>query len=150
MYGSDQWVRRTGESWPISNAHTAIVLLIRISTVDIVAWCYSCSVHYSCLHVNELSSPLQKECTQTYSHAHTDTQTHTHTHTHTYTHTQRDTHTHTHSETHILTRTHTHTQTHTHTCYPIRHRFTCRSSNIIYLITCKKQYIGKTISQLNQ
>ena len=37
-------------------------------------------------------------------------------------------------------------------CYPIRHRFSCTSSNIIYLITCKKckkQYVGRTTNQLN-
>ena len=37
--------------------------------------------------------------------------------------------------------------------YPLRHSFTCASSNIIYLITCmkcKKQYVGLTTTQLNQ
>ena len=37
--------------------------------------------------------------------------------------------------------------------FPIRHSFTCTSSNIIYLITCtkcKKQYVGYTTTQLNQ
>jgi hypothetical protein len=36
--------------------------------------------------------------------------------------------------------------------YPIRHHFTCKSNNIIYLITCtkcKKQYVGMTTNQLN-
>ena len=36
--------------------------------------------------------------------------------------------------------------------YPIRHHFSCKSRNIIYLITCtkcKKQYVGLTTQQLN-
>ena len=36
--------------------------------------------------------------------------------------------------------------------YPIRHSFTCTSTNLIYLITCtkcKKQYVGLTTKQLN-
>ena len=36
--------------------------------------------------------------------------------------------------------------------YPIRHKATCTSSNVIYLITCskcKKQYVGMTTKQLN-
>ena len=44
------------------------------------------------------------------------------------------------------------TSTKTKKCYPIRHHFTCKSSNLIYLITCtkcKKQYVGMTTKQLN-
>ena len=38
------------------------------------------------------------------------------------------------------------------TIYRIRHNFTCKSTNVIYLITCtkcKKQYVGYTTQQLN-
>lgn len=38
------------------------------------------------------------------------------------------------------------------TTYTIRHSFSCTSSNVIYLITCKKchkQYVGLTTKQLN-
>ena len=44
------------------------------------------------------------------------------------------------------------TSTKTKISYPIRHHFTCKSSNLIYLITCtkcKKQYVGMTTKQLN-
>ena len=44
------------------------------------------------------------------------------------------------------------TSTKTKTTYPIRHSFTCQSSNLVYLLTCKrcnKQYVGLTTSQLN-
>lgn len=44
------------------------------------------------------------------------------------------------------------TSTKTKTTYPIRHSFTCQSTNVIYLITCKrcnKQYVGLTTSKLN-
>ena len=44
------------------------------------------------------------------------------------------------------------TSTKTKTTYPIRHSFTCQSTNLIYLITCKKcnkQYVGLTTSKLN-
>ena len=46
----------------------------------------------------------------------------------------------------------TFTSTKTKISYPIRHHFTCKSSNLIYLITCtkcKKQYVGMTTKQLN-
>ena len=39
------------------------------------------------------------------------------------------------------------------TIYHIRHSFTCKSSNLVYLITCikcKKQYVGCTTRQLNE
>ncbi len=42
--------------------------------------------------------------------------------------------------------------TRTGTVYPIRHSFSCTSTNLIYLITrtkCKKQYVGLTTQQLN-
>ena len=41
---------------------------------------------------------------------------------------------------------------HTNLVYQIRHSFSCTSSNLIYLITCKrcnKQYVGLTTKQLN-
>ena len=44
------------------------------------------------------------------------------------------------------------TSTRTRTTYTIRHNFNCTSSNLIYLITCKKcrkQYVGLTTKQLN-
>ena len=44
------------------------------------------------------------------------------------------------------------TSTKTKTSYPIRHSFTCQSTNLIYLITCKKcnkQYVGLTTTKLN-
>jgi hypothetical protein len=46
----------------------------------------------------------------------------------------------------------TFTSTKTKISYPIRHHFTCKSNNLIYLITCtkcKKQYVGMTTKQLN-
>ena len=44
------------------------------------------------------------------------------------------------------------TSTKSGTTYTIRHSFTCTSSNLIYLVTCKKcnkQYVGLTTKQLN-
>ena len=44
------------------------------------------------------------------------------------------------------------TSTKTGISYPLRHNFTCTSTNVIYLITCtkcKKQYVGLTTQQLN-
>ncbi len=46
----------------------------------------------------------------------------------------------------------TFTSSRTGTVYPIRYSLTCTSSNLIYLITCKKckkQYVGLTTQQLN-
>ena len=45
------------------------------------------------------------------------------------------------------------TSTTTRKSYPIRSKFTCSSSNVIYLITCtncKKQYVGKTTKTLRE
>ena len=42
--------------------------------------------------------------------------------------------------------------TRTNTSYPIRHQFTCQTTNVVYLITCtkcRKQYVGITTNQLN-
>ena len=42
--------------------------------------------------------------------------------------------------------------TKTETSYPLRHSFTCKSSNVVYLITCTKchkQYVGMTTSPLS-
>ena len=42
--------------------------------------------------------------------------------------------------------------TKTEISYPIRHRFTCKSANVVYLITCtkcRKQYVGITTNQLS-
>ena len=44
------------------------------------------------------------------------------------------------------------TSTKTKKSYPIRHSFTCQSTNVIYLITCRKcnkQYVGLTTSKLS-
>ena len=44
------------------------------------------------------------------------------------------------------------TSTKTKVTYPIRHYVSCKSKNVIYLITCtkcKKQYVGMTTKQLN-